>query len=339
MRGKKLQPGRFVVDGVRVQFLDAQVRFHWEGLAIRGILDLPRAVRWADVLHVSGTRHFLGLIAEATARRSSTPFVVMPEGSIPPRFRNIAAKKTLDAIYTRRSLANAFRVIATSESEAKDLQRWGIPRQRTVTLPPRSDQIEVSSRPTAELRRVWDVPMDAPVLLWIGRIHPEKGLPLLFEALEDDRLGSTHLLLGGESESPDLLKQLGKHGELRLRGRVRFLGWVSHEQKAELFKLANLFVLPSRKENFGLAAAEAVSSGLPAVVTEGCGVAKIIDGKAGLACAYDPAALADTLATLLCDKEELARMASGTAEVARRLDWPPLVKYLEDMYREAIASR
>jgi len=191
----------------------------------------------------------------------------------------------------------------------------------------------------ADLRAERDLPTGHPVLLWMGRIHPEKGLPVLLEALRDRRLRHAHLLLAGEVEDAALCRELrSAAGSPELTGRVRFLDWVDEVQKSELMTLADLFVFPSRRENFGLAAAEAAASGLPVVVTEGCGVAAVVRGRAGLVCAQTPHGLAEAIDRALTEPGLLDRLRAGTAGVARQLDWPPVVAFVERLYREVLAE-
>lgn len=121
--------------------------------------------------------------------------------------------------------------------------------------------------------------------------------------------------------------------------RVRFMGWVEEKEKAELLKLADLFVFPSRKENFGLAAAEAIASGLPVVLTKDCGIAPLIDGVGGVVCEYGAQPLADAISRVLEDRNLLAKLREGTQDVAKQLNWPPVVSFLEDAYASAQENR
>lgn len=337
MGGDRLPAGDQAIDGVRVRILRTWARYHWEGIPAGARRVIDREVAAADMLHVTGTRHFLGAVAEASARWLRTPYLVMPEGSIPARSRNIGLKRVVDALYTRRSLRRSERVVATSDSEAADLLAWGVARERLLVLPPRADAIDPSPRPAAELRAERGLPARDPVLLWMGRIHPEKGLPALFDAMGDPRLARAHLVMAGDAEDQDLARKLRSRAEgAGLRGRVHFAGWVDHEAKAELFKLADLFVFPSRRENFGLAAAEAVASGLPIVVSDGCGIASLVRGRAGLVCTSNAVSIADAVDRALSEPGLLETLRDGTDEVAKQLDWPPLVAYLEGVYREVV---
>jgi D-inositol-3-phosphate glycosyltransferase len=266
----------------------------------------------------------------------------MPEGSLPARDRNVVAKRIFDRLLTRTTVSHAFRVIATSAGEADDLWAWGVPLAKTLVLAPRADVTPLSELSRKELRRRWALPPENPVLLWLGRMMPVKGLDRLFDALGDPRLAKAYFLIGGSAEDPILDRRLRDAAtKPPLGGRVRFVGWVDAPAKSELLKLADLFVFPSIKENFGLAVAEAIASGLPAVVSEGSGISRIIGNAGAVVCKADPRALADAIAHALTEPGLLTQLRQGTTVAAERLQWPPLVEQVEHIYREAIdaASR
>src|SRR5437879_2133788 len=83
MQGERLPAGVQMIDGVRVRILRSSARYHWDGISSEATRIVPHEVAAADLLHVAGTRHFLGALAERAAWRTGTPYVVMPEGSLP----------------------------------------------------------------------------------------------------------------------------------------------------------------------------------------------------------------------------------------------------------------
>jgi glycosyltransferase involved in cell wall biosynthesis len=101
---------------------------------------------------------------------------------------------------------------------------------------------------------------------------------------------------------------------------------------------ADLFVLPSRYENFANAAAEAMACGIPVIVTEACGIRSLVDGQAGLVIAREKEALAAALRKLLDDKALYARLKEGGRRIAGQLSWDRLTEQMEGYYAEALAK-
>jgi len=92
-------------------------------------------------------------------------------------------------------------------------------------------------------------------------------------------------------------------------------------------------VLPSQNENFGNTAAEAVAAGTPVIVTEGCGIAPLLAGTAGIVVPHNAAAISQALRSLLSDADLLATLAGGCQEAAARLDWGEPAERMESLYR------
>jgi alpha-1,6-mannosyltransferase len=97
-----------------------------------------------------------------------------------------------------------------------------------------------------------------------------------------------------------------------------------------------VFALPSRYENFGNAAAEAIACGTPAVVSDRCGIAPLIDQRAGLVTSYDAGAVARTLKELLNNSELYHRLKAGCSQVAEEISWDRLMAGMQDSYQEAM---
>jgi glycosyltransferase involved in cell wall biosynthesis len=151
---------------------------------------------------------------------------------------------------------------ATSTTEAQDVRRLGF-RQPIAVIPLGVDMLPFAS-PLPAGRR------ERLRLLFLGRIHPVKGLPILLQAWQS--LEPAHpaweLVIAGPDEGGhlDQVRTLARHLGLQ---RVCFVGPVYGEVKDALYRSAELFVLPTHSENFGLAIAEALTYGLPVITTTG----------------------------------------------------------------------
>jgi glycosyltransferase involved in cell wall biosynthesis len=121
---------------------------------------------------------------------------------------------------------------------------------------------------------------------------------------------------------------------LGLADRVLFTGSVSDDHKWALFEKAELFLLPSYSENFGIVVAEAMAMGCPVLVTPEVGIAQLVESAgAGIVTSNDPANLATVVRALLADeprRRELGRR--GREVVSQRLTWDRVVEQMEDLY-------
>ncbi|MHB8436367.1 MAG: glycosyltransferase [Acidimicrobiales bacterium] len=331
-RGERLALSELVLDEVHVRYYRTQLRYRWEGVSLRALAELPQLVGQVDAVMVGGTRHYLGTLAMAAARHYSVPYLVIPEGSIPARSHNILGKHIVDSSLTRHELAAAARLIAKSPLEAGDLASWGMKSSQVVVSPPWAGAPELVDVSRRVLRAALGLPTDAAILLWVGRIHTVKGLSILLEALTDRRLRDTVLLIAGDGTDEQLSTRLHERArQPDLAERVRFLGWVDSRRRSELFALADLFVFPSLHENFGNAAAEALRGGLPVVVSSKCGIASLIEGRAGLVCAPEMGALADALYSAVGQPKEIERLRLGASDLAAELGPSRAAAWLEEL--------
>jgi glycosyltransferase involved in cell wall biosynthesis len=120
---------------------------------------------------------------------------------------------------------------------------------------------------------------------------------------------------------------------------VLFTGPLYGEVKKAALADAFVFALPSRYENFGNAAAEAIACGTPVIVSDRCGVAPLIDQRAGLVTSYDSGAVARTLKNLLGDAGLYQRLKAGCRQVADEISWDRLVRGMQHSYEEARCNR
>lgn len=229
-------------------------------------------------------------------------------------------------------------VIAVSEHTAEHMisQEGARPNKiHTVLNGIDFDRVRLSSpEAPARLRREF-APSDGPLLLMVGRLHPEKGYQFLFEALTKlkGRLDRpVRLLVAGQGPLEDFYRRMVQ--SLGCADAVEFLGF--RKDVADLMAASDLVVLPSVAEAFGLVLTEALYLGTPVVATRVGGIPEIVtDGIDGvLVPPADSQALADALADLLRDPERRARMAgSGRQKVQARFKFEDMVRAYEAIYK------
>jgi glycosyltransferase involved in cell wall biosynthesis len=215
-----------------------------------------------DIIHNHSLWMMPNIAAGMMAGRGRAQLVTSPRGTLSTwALSRSRFKKSLVWPLQRRALFSAACIHATAEEEYLDVRRLGV-RVPVAVLPNGVDIPVIETPPprTHERRCV----------LFLGRIHPVKGIDLLLEAWK--RVESQHaewdLVIAGPGEDRHVRAEQNRARDLGLQ-RVRFFGPAYGPDKSALFLASALFVLPSHSENFGMAIAEAMAFGLPVITTTG----------------------------------------------------------------------
>jgi len=331
-------------DGVDVTYLRTRARYRsltWNP-GISGICH-DRLERY-DVAHIFGLYDLIGPRVASVCRSIGKPYLLEPMGMFRPIVRSLWMKRLYHTVLGDTMIRGASRVIATAEREREELLDGGIPNEKIVV---RRNGIDIPVRfpPAGRFRNEWNISNNAKLVLFLGRLVSKKSPDLMLEAyskwLRRSRESrSSVLVLAGPDEGDGYRQRLeAMAGQMGLNGRVVFTGPLYDDAKWAAYRDADLFVLPSRNENFGNTAAEAVACGTPVLVTDQCGIAPIVDGRAGLVVPHDCAALEAGLERILGDPAFAANLRSGCAAVARSLGWAEPLAEMESLYRELVSER
>ena len=281
----------------------------------------------ADVIHDHGLWLPTNHIVARAARQQGVPFVVSTRGMLEPWARQNSRLKKAVAwwVFQRRDLASAALLHATAPSEAQALRSVGLRAPIAVIpngvhVPPKTDR---HPRPDGELRRA----------LFLSRVHPKKGLPLLLDAWAEVRPAGWELVVAGPDEG-------GHQAELEARAarlgldEVSFLGPIGNEKKWDLYSSADLFVLPTYSENFGVVVAEALAAGVPVLTTTGAPWAELETHRCGWWVEPAPRPLAEALraATEATDGERAAMGARGRTLVRDSYGWDGIAVQMLGVY-------
>jgi glycosyltransferase involved in cell wall biosynthesis len=200
-------------------------------------------------------------IAVQVAKQKGIPLVVSPRGMMEPwameyhRWRKVIAWR----LFQKRRLMAATAMHATSLSEATSIKNLGI-NKPTVVIP--NGTIIPEKIPEKE-------PHQRKRILFLSRIHPKKGLLNLVQALEGLNLKDWELIIAGYDENNHQEQIEAAVKKAGLSGSVHFPGPIGNQDKWETYTSADLFILPSFSENFGIVVAEALAAGLPVITTTG----------------------------------------------------------------------
>lgn len=250
-------------------------------------------------------------------------------------------------VLTERYLAGEVDAIAAVSRAEVDLLCDGVgaSAERVWLVPPAVNTVLFQPGPVesrAEVRSRLGVRADEGLVVCVGRVQPLKGQDLAVQMLE--HLPDAVLVLAGESTPGDERYLESLHDIARrigVEGRVRHIGSLGRPEIARLLDAADVVVVPSRSESFGLVPLEAAASGTPVVASRVGGLLEsVIDGETGvLVDGRDPQEWAEAVGAILHDVDLQLELGLAGRRVVSRRDWDDVAGELEAVYRSTIPAR
>lgn len=336
----------------------------------RALLLAPRS----SLLHDNGlwlpTNHAAALVA----RQNKIPLIISPRGMLTPwamRFHGFK-KRLAWLLYQHRDLQSARVLHATSRQEAEEFRALGLTQPvavipNGVAMPEVVEKSEVRSQKTG----VGDQKSEVRTILFLSRIHPKKGLLDLVEAWaavnakaesREQRAESRgrwsmvnsqprwRLVVAGGDENGHLAEVKAEIAKFGARSKeqgagkfeksFQFIGEVADKDKWDLYRSADLFVLPTHSENFGIVIAEALACGVPVITTRGTPWEDLITHRCGWWVEIGARPLAEALneAIKLPEEERRAMGLRGRRLVQQNYTWPAAAKKMVAVYQWMLES-
>jgi glycogen(starch) synthase len=218
---------------------------------------------------------------------------------------------------------------------------FGVDEARVRVIPNGIDPLDLAPvDDLAALRAQFARPSEKLVLL-IGRLVYEKGFQVALDALPRviERVGDVRFLVAGSGTHEQELKAQAERLGLHRHGT--FLGWIGDDVLRSLYRIADLTVVPSLYEPFGLVALEAMASGCPCIVSDTGGLREVVPNHdVGIRVeASDPRALADQMALVLANPALRFRIVTEAAEHIARFDWVEVAARTAALYTELTGYR
>jgi glycosyltransferase involved in cell wall biosynthesis len=295
---------------------------------------LASLARDADIVHVHGAWGIMQVTAGRAARRLGVPYLFSPAGmldqwclSYKPLRKKLALLLGMHGVFK-----NAGVLHASAPAEVEGFRRLRLPTPAAVI----GSGVDASLA-EASTSETWNHLPGPRRLLYLSRLHPVKGLPNLLHAFAAVAAAHPdwHLVIAGPSEAGERARAETLSRELQLDDRTSFLGPVHGKAKADLYAAAELFVLPSLSENFGLVVPEALAAGLPVVTTQATPWEQLETVDCGRWIPVGAEPLARTLDELLaCSREELRESGRrGRALAVKEYSWQSVGEQMESLYR------
>ncbi|MBW4509731.1 MAG: glycosyltransferase [Scytonematopsis contorta HA4267-MV1] len=295
-----------------------------------------------DLLHVHAIFSYPSTAAMAIARLKQIPYIVRPLGQLCEwSLQQKASKKQIYLNLIESVNLNQSQALhLTSRQEQQEISRLGLEIPSFIlphglSISPKIEDARV------RLRKQFNIPADEPIILFLSRLHPKKGLDYLIPALGKLTHHRFTFIIAG-SGSPDYEAEvkslLASHG---IQNRTHFAGFVKGEIKDLFLQGSDLFALTSYSENFGVSVLEALAAGLPVLVTPGVALAELVTEKnLGYVAEMNIEEITKTLKQVLENPDE----AQHTAQHARQLisecyTWDRIASSLSDFYTKITGKK
>ncbi|WP_026735343.1 hormogonium polysaccharide biosynthesis glycosyltransferase HpsP [Fischerella sp. PCC 9605] len=305
---------------------------------------LDRHAHEFDLAHIHALFSPVSSGAAAICRRQKLPYILRPLGTLDPA--DLRKKRQLKQLYAamleRANIAGAAAIHFTSTQEAKVSERFGIlTRDLVISLGVNPPQ-PFLKKGRSLVCQYFGIHDDVPLVLFMSRIDPKKGLNLLIPALEKLLAGGLnfHFILAGTNpQDPDYEAKIKSQiHNSPLRSHTSITGFVTGDLKSNLLQAADLFVLPSYYENFGIAVAEAMAAGTPVLISDQVHICQQVhESESGWVTTTDVPALTELLRSALQNPSECQRRGLRAQEYAlQHYSWDAIARQTIQAYEQIL---
>jgi glycosyltransferase involved in cell wall biosynthesis len=296
---------------------------------------LAAAIAHCDVCHVHGLWLPHTISTRSMAHALNKPVLSSVHGMLERwELNNKRLKKALYSLFFERpSLSKSHCLRALSEREANDYRRYGL-KNPIVIVP--NGVAHLTRVPLESFFARFPQLAGKQIVLYLSRVHYKKGILKLLKAWPEviGKCKEAHLLVAGPDYEHTLADAQAMVSSSRMEDSVTFCGTISGDLKMAALSAARYFCLPSYSEGLSVAALEALSIGLPVVLTPECNVDGVADCGAGVVTSNDPSQLGDALSQCLrLSDSQWNAMSQAAVRLAReRFDWDRIAESLRLAY-------
>lgn len=280
--------------------------------------------KYYDLVYVASSWGYPFLAACPAAKKARIPYVISPRASYKRNtWRGKFIKKiSYHWLFERRWINRSSLLHYTTILEATD-SKWLNISTPSVIIPNPVNMKEFDKLPERGLfRNTYHLPEKEKILLFLGRIDPDKGLDIALQAFSrvSGKVSNLTFVIAGPEEDNQIyvLKKLAD--QLEIANRVLFTGLLDRKKRLEALVDANLFISTSRSENFGMSIVEAMVCGLPVLISDQIGIADYVrQTDAGVVVPLDPGIVAEKLLeTLEKPMDQFARLGQNAIKAAQK---------------------
>lgn len=333
-------PGWYVLGEAQVPVYYGSVEVPALKVSFGFAREFNKVLKTADVIHVHGLYRFPPSYAAFAARRASKPYIVRPFGSLDPFLyskssRSVLLKRLYERLIDFPNLRQASALHFTATEEMRRAAYIGS-KGRSFVIPNPIDLSRYDVLPTrGRLREMWGIG-NAPMVLFLGRLHHKKGLDLLIPAFKTvlARVPDARLVIAGPENDDWGAGMRALATELGLSNSVLFCGPLHGPDVTQAYVDADVFALTSYTENFGMTVVEAMAAGTPVLISDQVNISEdLAADSAALVVKCDIREIAEGLLDLLSNGERRRLLARRGADTVRdRYSLPAVSSDLQSQY-------
>jgi len=307
--------------GVKVLYFHCDL-FSKRAFYSKGLSDKLKETLWEfDLAHTSAIWQFVQLSVSNACKKYRIPYIVSSHGSFKkwPWQKNKIAKRLYWNTFGRKSIKETTAIHYTTELEREDSISTvpllaKIPSFLVPNGIPFDEQKEVENK-----GRFPKINPDEFIILFIGRIHRTKGLEFALKAIsriKEKRI--RFLIIGPEEDKAYSIYLKSLSTELGIREKVLWCGPVTKNETRDFYRKSSLMILTSNSENFGMTVIEAMSNGLPVLVSKNTGIWQdVVSNKAGVGVDLNVNLIAQEIKKLIEEPQMLSRMSKNASFLAK----------------------
>lgn len=312
-------------------------------LSISFVKEILRHIKSYDIIHIHSIFTYTTFAAALAAQVHKRPYIVDPFGALNKdmiKFKGGIKKTIYLKLIDRQILNKAEFIHVASEFEKEKAAGLGFDPGKIAVIN-RGIDTKAYSQYGEEIYEAFPILRDKKIILFLGRIHPIKGLDLLISSYAETvkKYGETILVIAGPIEDEKYygrLKTLAE--EKNLTKKILFTGMVTGKIKASLLNKIYMFILPSISESFGVSILEAMACKKPVILTKNIGLAEqVIRAKAGIISDKSKEELVKAMDCLLSDETKAKEMGLKGYETAdREFSWDKITNDMIRLYEKIL---
>jgi glycosyltransferase involved in cell wall biosynthesis len=340
-------------DGVEYVYAKRNTEFYKVSFEL--VRWLKTNIRNFDLLHIHALFSFASTAASFIAAKNNVPYIIRPLGVLNQwglQNRRASLKRASLALIEKRILTGAAAIHYTAEAEQREAAKIGdwAAKLPSFVVPLPAAAFSAAGSPSSVVSGQWSEKLfenypqarGKRIVLFLSRIDRKKGIELLLEAFADVRkeIENLMLVIAGSGDRSYELSLREKAKQLKMSESTLWTGFVSGEEKAAVLNAAEIFVLPSYSENFGIAAAEAFAAGKACILSDQVGLAQEARrNNAAIVTSCNKDALAGAMKNILSDSTQQATLGLAARKFATdHLSPEAIGTQLDNVYRKIAAK-